>query len=189
MLSCEEPGGLFATCELGNGALCAPFPDRARSLPREKVSCRRQDGGVVKPDTVTEGVLVRVSAFPLPPRRRKATLPCLPPRGPQKKTKCFFGVGLGVSKCFLAKSPAGSLPLANLETAHGACRFRAPAQMQSRCVGRGAARALPREKVPRRGGRSHHILASSSGSEQALSEFDKIPHFRRLLEGAVTVFG
>ena len=51
------------------------------------------------------------------------------------------------------------------------------------------ARALPREKVPRRGGRSHHILASSLGSEQALSEFDKIPHVRRLLEGAVTVFG
>ena len=25
MLSCKEPGGLFAICELGNGALCAPF--------------------------------------------------------------------------------------------------------------------------------------------------------------------
>ena len=23
--SCEEPGGLFAACELGNGALCAPI--------------------------------------------------------------------------------------------------------------------------------------------------------------------
>ena len=28
MLSRKEPGGLFAICELGNGALCAPFPDR-----------------------------------------------------------------------------------------------------------------------------------------------------------------
>ena len=40
MLSCKEPGELFAICELGNGALCAPFPDRARALPREKVPRR-----------------------------------------------------------------------------------------------------------------------------------------------------
>ena len=39
------------------------------------------------------------------------------------------------------------MPPANLEMAHGACRFRVPAQMRSRCVGRGAARALPRETV------------------------------------------
>ena len=49
------------------------FPDRARALPREKVACRRQDGGVVG--------LVHL-------------FPCLPPRGPQKKTKYFFGVSL-----------------------------------------------------------------------------------------------
>ena len=40
-LSCEEPGGLFAACELGNGTWIVPFPDRARALPREKVACRR----------------------------------------------------------------------------------------------------------------------------------------------------
>ena len=34
--SCEEPGGLFAACELGNGTWSVPFPDRARALPREK---------------------------------------------------------------------------------------------------------------------------------------------------------
>ena len=45
MLSCKEPGGLFAICELGNGALCAPFPDRARFLPRERVpSEARREG-------------------------------------------------------------------------------------------------------------------------------------------------
>ena len=60
VLSCKEPGGLFATCELGNGALCAPFPDRARSLPREKVDCRRQDGGVVKHDDATEGAIPHI---------------------------------------------------------------------------------------------------------------------------------
>ena len=83
-----------------------------------------------------------------------------------------------MSKCFLAKSPVGSLPLANLEMAHGACHFlterglyrarrwiavrwniggktegvkyRAPAQMRSRCEGRGAARVLPSETVAAR---------------------------------------
>ena len=59
MLSCKEPGGLFATCELGNGALCAPFPGRARALPREKVACQRQDGGVVKLGDATEGAVER----------------------------------------------------------------------------------------------------------------------------------
>ena len=44
-----------------------------------------------------------------------------------------------MSRRFLAKSPVGFLPPANLETAHSARRFRAPAQMRSRCVGRGAA--------------------------------------------------
>ena len=33
-----------------------PVSSARRSPPRETVSCRRQDGGVVKPDTVTEGV-------------------------------------------------------------------------------------------------------------------------------------
>ena len=36
--SCEEPGGLFAACELGNAPLFGAFPDRARALPREKLS-------------------------------------------------------------------------------------------------------------------------------------------------------
>ena len=35
-LSWQSPGGALTAFELGNGALCAPFPDRARSLPREK---------------------------------------------------------------------------------------------------------------------------------------------------------
>ena len=63
---------------------------------------------------------------------------------------------LRVSRRILAKSPVGSLPPANLEMAHGACRFRVPAQMRSRCVGRGAARTLPREtnKPPGRAARN-----------------------------------
>ena len=129
MLSCEEPGGLFATCELGNGALCAPFPDRARSLPREKVSCRRQDGGVVKPDTVTEGVLVRVSAFPLPPRRRKSTLPCL-----RVAARRIYA-----SDCLTATAapftPASPFP-------------------KNLCQGKSFLGALYKREVPRRGGRS-----------------------------------
>ena len=55
--SCEEPGGLFAACELGNGTWSVPFPDRARALPRETVACQRQDGGVVKLGDATEGVI------------------------------------------------------------------------------------------------------------------------------------
>ena len=57
----------------------------------------------------------------------------------------------GVSKCFLAKSPVGSLPLANLEMPHCSGRFRAPAQMRSRCVGRGdASRAVKPRGTQRR---------------------------------------
>ena len=37
MLSCKEPGGLFAICELENGTWSVPFSDRARALPREKL--------------------------------------------------------------------------------------------------------------------------------------------------------
>ena len=63
------------------------------------------------------------------------------------------------------RDEVGSLPLANLETAHSARRFRAPAQIRSRCVGRGAARALPRETVPseaRREGCKGRIYASKT---------------------------
>ena len=35
VLSCQRHGVALTTCELGNGALFAPFPDRARILPRE----------------------------------------------------------------------------------------------------------------------------------------------------------
>ena len=75
-----------------------------------------------------------------------------------------MGASSGVSKCFLAKSPVGSLPLANLEMPHCSGHFRAPAQMRSRCVGRGAARVLPREKVARRSrdGRSRLTTGASS---------------------------
>ena len=36
MLSCKEPGGLFAACELKNAPFSGAFLDRARVLPREK---------------------------------------------------------------------------------------------------------------------------------------------------------
>ena len=43
MLSCKEPGGLFAICELGNGTWNVPFPDRSadttardRGLPKAR---------------------------------------------------------------------------------------------------------------------------------------------------------
>ena len=35
-LSCKEPGGLFAACELKNAPFSGAFFDRARVLPREK---------------------------------------------------------------------------------------------------------------------------------------------------------
>ena len=35
-LSCKEPGGLFAACELKNAPFSGAFLDRARVLPREK---------------------------------------------------------------------------------------------------------------------------------------------------------
>ena len=36
VLSLQRHGVALTTCELGSGALFAPFPDRARVLPREK---------------------------------------------------------------------------------------------------------------------------------------------------------
>ena len=38
MLSCKEPGGLFAICELGNFPSWGNFLTEARALPREKLS-------------------------------------------------------------------------------------------------------------------------------------------------------
>ena len=38
VLSCKEPGGLFATCELGNFPLWGNFLTEARALPRETLS-------------------------------------------------------------------------------------------------------------------------------------------------------
>ena len=55
-----------------------------------------------------------------------------------------------MSKCFLGNATVWRCPLANSETAHCSRRFRVPAQMRSRCVGRGAARILPREMSRRR---------------------------------------
>ena len=37
-LSWQSPGGALTTFELGNGTWSVPFPDRARSLPRENAS-------------------------------------------------------------------------------------------------------------------------------------------------------
>ena len=34
-LFCQSPGGALTACELGNGTWNVPFPDRARTLPRE----------------------------------------------------------------------------------------------------------------------------------------------------------
>ena len=85
MLSCKKPGGLFAICELGNGALCAPFPDRARFLPRERVPNEvRREGckGKRRTDATTPPSCLRQATSPctgeaimgrprLPPSRRR----------------------------------------------------------------------------------------------------------------------
>ena len=42
-LSWQSPGGALTAFELGNGTWSVPFPDRARSLPREK-KCRDFNG-------------------------------------------------------------------------------------------------------------------------------------------------
>ncbi len=68
MLSCKKPGGLFAICELGNGALCAPFPDRARFLPRERVPNEVRREGCK--DAMRAPQPLRL-AFGKPPSRRR----------------------------------------------------------------------------------------------------------------------
>ena len=82
--------------------------------------------------------------FSLPPSLRE-----VPRRG--GRSHLILGAFLRVSKCFLANSPVGLWPPANLETAYYPCRFRAPAQMRSRCVGRGdASRAVKPRGTQRR---------------------------------------
>ena len=85
-LSCQSHGVALTAFELGNGALYAPFPDRARALPRETA-------GVVS---------VAVAVKQLPAK-------CAP-IGPTKKDKVFFwGIISGlpqrfcVSKRFVGK--------------------------------------------------------------------------------------
>ena len=65
-LSCQSHGVALTAFELGNGALYAPFPDRARALPRETA-------GVVS---------VAVAVKQLPAK-------CAP-IGPPKKDEVFF---------------------------------------------------------------------------------------------------
>ena len=81
MLSCKEPGGLFAICELGNAPLFGAFPDRARALPRETVARHPKLASV----PCRRGCFILIIGASL--------------RGPQKKTKYFFGVGLGELAC------------------------------------------------------------------------------------------
>ena len=64
--SCQSHGVALTAFELGNGALHAPFPDRARTLPRETA-------GVVS---------VAVAVKQLPAK-------CAP-MGPPKKDEVFF---------------------------------------------------------------------------------------------------
>ena len=63
-LSWQSPGGALTTFELGNGTWRVPFPDRARSLPRENASIRAKPRGTK-----------RLAKFA--PLRRGAGKPCL----------------------------------------------------------------------------------------------------------------
>ena len=111
VLSCKEPGGLFATCELGNGALCAPFQGsradakqmrgkrssavstaREGGLPSEGLP-RRQDGGVVKHDDATEGVTSSLQGKFRQPllRRGRALMPAAPLPKKSLLRQIFFG--------------------------------------------------------------------------------------------------
>ena len=50
VLSCEEPGGLFATCELGNFPLWGNFPTERGLYRARRCQARNEpDGGVVDP--------------------------------------------------------------------------------------------------------------------------------------------
>ena len=71
-------------------------------------------------------------------------------RAPAKILRQQKICGKRVSRRFIGKAPVGLCPLSSLGMAHGACHFRAPAQLRSRCVGRGAARFPPREKRRRK---------------------------------------
>ena len=68
---------------------------------------------------------------------------------------------------------------------HCSGHFRAPAQMRSRCVGRGAARALPRETL------AHHSANADDETEGLLNPhfslpFEKVSRCPRLVLGSVT---
>ena len=100
---------------------------------------------------------------------------------PQKSRSEFCGKRSGrrIRSCGKRSAPqsqtpcrdeVGSLPPANLEMPHCGCRYRAPAQMRSRCVGRGdASRAVkPRGTQRRTSGLCGDESAGSTAREESL---------------------
>ena len=90
-LSCKEPGGLFAACELKNAPFSGAFFDRARVLPREKDRLKKR--GVRLPADAREMRLA-------PTRRRE-----------EDDLRLY---GLGCSLTFARGSMAPASPRANL---------------------------------------------------------------------------
>ena len=89
-LSCKEPGGLFAACELKNAPFSGAFLDRARVLPREKDRLKKR--GVRLPADARKMSLA-------PTRRReedvrRLRLESVVPRG---GTVRVFGLGVRAS--------------------------------------------------------------------------------------------
>ena len=89
------------------------------------------------------------------------------------------------------RDEVGSLPHANLETAYYPCRFRAPAQMRSRCVGRGdASRAVKPRGTQRRTcwlcGDESAVSTARDGVRRGTSLTEGLlsPHFGLLFGGA-----
>ena len=71
VLSWQRHGVALPTCELGNGTLHAPFPDRARSLPRET----SKPSGQAARNAAAPSVTVLGSTTP-PSCLRQDTSPC-----------------------------------------------------------------------------------------------------------------
>ena len=102
-------------------------------------------------------IILEIPYFSLPCVRGEKALSCLS-GFPQKSRSEFCGKRSGrhIRSCGKRSAPqtkapcrdeVGLWPLSSLGMPHCSGHFRAPAQMRSRCVGRGAARSLPREKV------------------------------------------
>ena len=86
-LFCQSPGGALTACELGNGTWNVPFPDRARTLPRET---NKPPGQAARNAAAGFAALFRRRGSWVPPSPRPSLLHEKAARQKTMKNNAFF---------------------------------------------------------------------------------------------------